>query len=585
MVLAAIVTAAAPPLVRRTKSPRKAHFQKAKLSNPPSGATLFPQRLAPWAPRTTLSSTLSRSGGKFAAPPMTSTDFVPLPALVDAQAASRPRHPALVLDGQSIDYATLNRLADRVAAALQRDGVPAQGTVAICAAMSIGYVAAFLGALRAGVAVAPLSPALNPDTLRTMVRDAGARRVFVDATTREALRGGAQAGPDAPCIALDDSAAGLPFSQWLAPAGTRPAPVAIRPDWAFNLIYSSGTTGVPKGIIQPFGMRASHVRRAAQGGYGPDSVALLATPLYSNTTLVSLLPTLALGGTVVLMGKFDAGRYLALAARHRATHTILVPVQYQRILAHADFAGTDLSAFRYKFCTSAPFPAALKAEVLQRWPGALIEYYGMTEGGGRCELRAHEHPHKLHTVGRPSADTDMRLLGDDGRELPPDAPPGTPGEIVGHSSGMMSGYHNQPAKTAEAEWFDARGKRFIRTGDVGYFDADGFLVLMDRKKDMVISGGFNLYPSDIEAVLLKHADVADAAVVGVPSERWGETPVAFVVPRAGAAASAEALLEWVNGRLEKMQRLAALELTGELPRNAIGKVLKRELRERFGRAP
>uniref|UniRef100_UPI0005B8A05A AMP-binding protein n=1 Tax=Cupriavidus sp. WS TaxID=1312922 RepID=UPI0005B8A05A len=148
---------------------------------------------------------------------MTSTDFVPLPALVDAQAASRPRHPALALDGQSIDYATLNRLADRVAAALQRDGVPAQGTVAICAAMSIGYVAAFLGALRAGVAVAPLSPALNPDTLRTMVRDAGARRVFVDATTREALRGGAQAGPDAPCIALDDSAAGLPFSQWLGP--------------------------------------------------------------------------------------------------------------------------------------------------------------------------------------------------------------------------------------------------------------------------------------------------------------------------------------------------------------------------------
>ncbi|MGO4330299.1 class I adenylate-forming enzyme family protein [Cupriavidus sp. 2TAF22] len=515
---------------------------------------------------------------------MTATEFIPLAALVDAHGTQRPHHPAVVLDDRSIDYAGLNRLADRVAAALQRDGVPAQGTVAICAATSIEYVAAFLGSLRAGVAVAPLSPALNPATLRGMVQDSGACRLFIDATTREALSG-LGTDPGVPCIALDDSHAGQPFSQWLAAGNARPAPPAIGPDWAFNLIYSSGTTGVPKGIIQPFGMRASHVQRAAQGGYGPDSVTLLSTPLYSNTTLVSLFPTLALGGTVVLMRKFDAGQYLALAARHRATHTILVPVQYQRILAHADFDATDLSSFRVKFCTSAPFSAALKAEALQRWPGMLIEYYGMTEGGGRCELRAHEHPDKLHTVGRPSADTDMRLLDNHGRELPPDAPPGTPGEIVGHSSGMMSGYHNQPAKTAEVEWFDAGGKRFIRTGDVGYFDADGFLVLMDRKKDMVISGGFNLYPSDIEAVLMTHADVADAAVVGVPSERWGETPVAYVVLRAGAAAGTQALLDWANGRLEKMQRLAALEFTDELPRNAIGKVLKRDLRERFGRAP
>ncbi|MDF3835556.1 class I adenylate-forming enzyme family protein [Cupriavidus basilensis] len=514
----------------------------------------------------------------------TSTDFTSLPALVDAQGALRPRHPAVVLDQRSIDFASLNRLADRVAAALQRDGVPARSVVAICAATSIEYVATFLGSLRAGVAVAPLSPSLNPQTLRAMVQDAGARQLFIDASTREALLG-LEAGLGVPCIALDDADAGLAFTRWLAPGDARPAPVEVQPDWAFNLIYSSGTTGVPKGIIQPFGMRSSHVQRATQGGYGPDSVTLLSTPLYSNTTLVSLFPTLSLGGTVVLMGKFDAGQYLELAARHRVTHTMLVPVQYQRILAHPAFAETDLSSFRYKFCTSAPFAAALKAEVLQRWPGALIEYYGMTEGGGRCELRVHEHPGKQHTVGRPSPDSDMRLLDDDGRELPPDAPRGTPGEIVGHSPAMMSGYHNHPAKTAEAEWFDASGKRFIRTGDVGYFDADGFLILMDRKKDMVISGGFNIYPSDIEAVLMAHPDIADAAVVGVPSERWGETPVAFVVPRPGAAADAAALLAWANGQLEKMQRLAALELSQELPRNAIGKVLKRDLRERFGRAP
>src|SRR4051812_33306956 len=146
---------------------------------------------------------------------------------------------------------------------------------------------------------------------------------------------------------------------------------------------------------------------------------------------------------------------------------------------------------------------------------------------------------------------------------------------------MMTGYYNQPAKTAEAEWFDPTGKRFIRTGDVGRFDADGFLTLLDRKKDMIISGGFNIYPSDLEAVLREHPDVADAAVVGVASGAWGETPGAYVVRKPGAAADAQALMAWVNERVGKTQRLAALELTDALPRSAIGKVLKRELRDRF----
>jgi acyl-CoA synthetase (AMP-forming)/AMP-acid ligase II len=147
---------------------------------------------------------------------------------------------------------------------------------------------------------------------------------------------------------------------------------------------------------------------------------------------------------------------------------------------------------------------------------------------------------------------------------------------------MMTGYHNQPEKTAEAEWHDPAGKRFIRTGDIGRFDADGFLVLLDRKKDMIISGGFNLYPSDLEAILREREDVADVAVVGVPSERWGETPVAFVVPKAGATLDAAGLLAWTNSRVGKTQRLAAVELIDILPRSAIGKVLKRELREGYG---
>jgi len=317
--------------------------------------------------------------------------------------------------------------------------------------------------------------------------------------------------------------------------------------------------------------------RGGRFGYSRETVTLLATPLYSNTTLVVFFPTVAFGGTVVLMEKFDVDRYLALAERRHVTHTMLVPVQYQRLMASPRFGAHDLSSFHMKFCTSAPFAAALKADVLARWPGGLVEFYGMTEGGGTCILAAHEHPDKLHSVGQPVEGHDIRLIDEDGRELPR----GATGEVVGHSAGMMAGYHGQPAKTAEAEWFDATGKRFIRTGDVGRFDDDGFLTLVDRRKDMIISGGFNLYPSDLEAVLRGHPAVADAAVAGVPSERWGETPAAWVVVREGATVAAEELRAWANGRLGKTQRIAHLALVDELPRSAIGKVLKRELRDRF----
>jgi acyl-CoA synthetase (AMP-forming)/AMP-acid ligase II len=353
----------------------------------------------------------------------------------------------------------------------------------------------------------------------------------------------------------------------------------VQPTDPFNIIYSSGTTGTPKGIVQPHGMRWAHVMRASRYGYGSDSVVLLATPLYSNTTLVAFLPALASGGHAHLMARFDALAYLQLAQALRATHTMLVPVQYRRIMSLPRFGDFDLSSLHAKLSTSAPFDAALKADVLARWPGGLVEIYGLTEGGGTCILDAHLHPDKLHTVGRPAPGHDIRLVDEQGQELP--AGPSTVGEIVGHSPGMMTGYHGQPAKTREAEWFAAAGKRFIRTGDVGRFDEAGFLVLMDRRKDMVISGGFNVYPSDLEAVLRRHPAVDDAAVVGVPSERWGETPVAFVVARSGTAFEEAELLAWFNARVGKTQRLHALRHIDALPRSAIGKVLKRELRDRF----
>jgi acyl-CoA synthetase (AMP-forming)/AMP-acid ligase II len=508
--------------------------------------------------------------------------FRAIPDLIRGHAAQQPRHAALVHEGRMLDYGGLDALMDRVAAALQRDGLEPQDTIAICAGTSLEYAAVFLGALRAGIAVAPLAPSSTAQSLERMLADAVAKRLFLDAAASEALAP-VRERIAAQWVALDASlgarAFGRPFDDWVAAEGARPDSVSIRPEWAFNIIYSSGTTGAPKGIVQPHAMRWGHLQRAAPYGYGPDAVTLLATPLYSNTTLVGFFPTLGMGGTAVLMGRFDAAAYLALAERHRATHTMLVPVQYQRIMALADFHRFDLASFRFKLCTSAPFAASLKADILKRWPGGLVEFYGLTEGGGTCILAAHEHPHKLHTVGRPAPGHDIRLIGEAGREVAA----GEAGEVVGRSSVMMSGYHNRPAMTAEAEWFDAAGTRYIRSGDIGRFDADGFLTLLDRKKDMIISGGFNIYPSDLESVLREHAEVAEVAVVGVPSARWGETPVAFVVLETGSAASAGALLVWANGRLGKTQRLAAVELIVSLPRSAIGKVMKRELREAYAK--
>ncbi|WP_227753683.1 MULTISPECIES: class I adenylate-forming enzyme family protein [Ramlibacter] len=490
--------------------------------------------------------------------------------LVREHAAARPFQPALIQGERQVTWGQLDAMADRIAASLQRDGVKPQQSIAICGGNSLEYAALFLGALRAGVVVAPIPTGATPEQLAGMVEDSEAAHFFVDAAAHP-IRTRARR------ISMDGSASPS-LQAWLAPEGSRPAPVAIDPAWAFNIIYSSGTTGTPKGIVQPHGMRWMHVVRADSYGYSASSVTLLATSLCSNTTLVCFFPTIAKGGCAVFMDtpRFDPQVYLRLAQRHRVTHTMLVPVQYRRVMAVPDFDRYDLSAFVMKFCTSAPFHADLKADVLRRWPGGLVEFYGMTEGGGTCILEAHNFPGKLHTVGRPAEGHDIRLIDEAGQVLPA----GEVGEVVGRSGAMMTGYKHQPGKTRDAEWYDAQGQRFIRTGDVGRFDEDGFLVLMDRRKDMVISGGFNIYPSDLEAVLREHPAVADAAVVGVPSEEWGETPVAFVVPREGAPDEG-ALRAWANERLGKTQRLSAVRFMHELPRSEIGKVLKRELRDGF----
>ena len=267
-------------------------------------------------------------------------DFGLVADLIHGYAAERPQHPALIHDGRVLTYGELDSLMDRVAASLQRDGIEAGEVISICAASCVEYGAIFLGALRAGVAVAPLAPSSTPQALATMLADCGAKILFLD----DAI-GAALGGQELPAALRQ-----VPMSMqgWLAPEGAQPQPVQIDPGAPFNIIYSSGTTGTPKGIVQSHRMRWAHVHRAALARYDRTAVTICSTPLYSNTTLVSFLPTLARGGTAVLMAKFDALKFLQLAQRHGATHAMLVPVQYQRIMDLPEFDGFDLSALPHE---------------------------------------------------------------------------------------------------------------------------------------------------------------------------------------------------------------------------------------------
>ena len=485
----------------------------------------------------------------------------------------QPDKPALCDETGELTWAELADRIERIAARLQLDGLAPGQSVAILGTSTVAYASVFLGAVRAGGVAAPLTTSATPDQLAAMAADSGARHIFVDRAKLAELGDDCFGGLSR--IVLDEE-----IEEWMAPEGTRAEPVQPEPADPFNIIYSSGTTGTPKGIVQSHLMRWRQFARTASSlleGGGPV-ISLASTPLYSNTTMVAFLAPLLAGGTVRIIGKFDCGRWLAHAEADRTTMTMLVPVQYQRLMDYADFDRFDLSALRLKYCTSAPFSAELKREVLARMPGALIEIYSMTEGGVVCLLPAHEFPDKLHTVGRPAPGSELRVLDDDDIEVAP----GGAGHLVGRSGTMMSGYRNQTDKTREGYWTDpATGETWQRMGDIGRIDADGFVELVGRAKDMIISGGFNIYPADLEAALESDPRVAEAAVIGVPSRAWGETPVGFVrLARDFDDRHLPAILAETNGKLGKTQRLSALHAVDEMPRSHIGKLLKSELRER-----
>ena len=340
---------------------------------------------------------------------------------------------------------------------------------------------AYLGAVAAGAIAVPLPMSLRADGVAGLLQNCDPRLIVADPAGVEICNEiAAMRWPV------------LPFGPELrATDGADPRPAD--PAAPFNIIYSSGTTGQPKGILHSHAMRDGQARRVTFG-LGPGSRMLLSTPLYSNTTLIPLLAALFHGGTVRLMRKFDALDYLGIVQDWRASHTMLVPVQYRRLMDRPEFDGFDLTSMQVKQSTSALFDATLKADVMKRFPGNLIEVYGLTEGGVSSVLDARAHPDRLDTVGRPAPGVELSVIDAEDRELAP----GATGEVIGRSTLMMSGYWGRPDLTEAMLWRDPDGREFFRSGDLGFIDPEGFLHIVGRRKEMINSGGFNVYPVDLK---------------------------------------------------------------------------------------
>lgn len=466
----------------------------------------------------------------------------------------------------------------RVANALAAAGLKKGDRVAVL--MNNSYVMAevMFGIIRGGFVAVPLNVAITDAAVAGMIANCAARAVFA-ADEHVARVDGLRPQLDG-ClvrVAADAGSDGWQdYTAFVDAASATPPALDIGPRDECNIIYSSGTTGLPKGIVHDHVCRQAWAREMAVAlRYHSGARTLCNLGLFSNISWVAMLATIYTGGTIVIDRQFAAEHCLEHIQRERITHTAMVPLQYQRLLESEHLGQYELSSLDAYMCCGSPLAPALKRAIMDRLPGQFIELYGLTEGLVTI-LPPEDMRQRIESVGRPAPGQRLAILGNDETILKA----GEPGEIVGTAPYMMAGYYDNDQANDEATWVHPDGSRWLRTGDIGKVDAHGFLTLVDRKKDMIISGGQNVFPADIEAVMLAHERVREVAVVGVPHDKWGETPLAVVV--AADDVDPQALTAWTNARTGKQQRIEAAVVVSELPRNANGKVLKRELRQIFG---
>ncbi len=504
-----------------------------------------------------------------------------------ANAAARPEHTALVCGARRFTYAEFHRLVNRVAHALRARGLGPGGRVALLLGNGPEFLAVTHAAATLGALAVPINYRWRRDEIAYLLADAAPAVLVVDAAhAAEAAAARDQAGVPAraSCLVVGGGS-DLPSFEDAVAAAPDDVPPAATQESGFNvLVYTSGTTGRPKGVMHPtfdpkLGFEAQK-RLVGMWGFTADDVHLVVGPMYHTMPNAYAAQHLFVGATVVVMPRFDAEECLRLIATERVTTTSMVPAHFIRILELPDAvrARYDLSSLRKVLHAAAPCPPDVKRRIMNVFPtDSVWEFYGATEGPGTIIPPA-EWLRKPGSVGRPWPGVTVKIRDDEGRELGPDQI----GTIwLSPLGGRAFSYHNAPEKTAAA-FSDG----YFTVGDMGYLDADGYLFIADRRTDMVITGGVNVYPAEIEAALVSHADVVDAAVFGIPDDRWGESLLAVVEARRGATPSADALVAWCKERLADYKAPRRIEFTPELPRDPNGKVLKRQLREPYwaGRA-
>jgi long-chain acyl-CoA synthetase len=492
----------------------------------------------------------------------------------------RPHHTAVVFGDKRLTHLDFNKSINRLANAMLNLGIKKGSKVATVLPNCLELLETYWASAKVGAVVVPMSILLMESGLRSLLKDADVEMVITYMAFVEVIN---SIRDDLPklrpgCCLLVDSTTIEGFHNFhslkKAAQASEPEVVEIRGDDLFNILYSSGTTGLPKGIVHTHDIRLAYGTSFATAfRMSPESVTLHAGAIVFNGAFVDLMPTVFQGATYILLPQFDPVIFIDTIDKEKVTHVMMVPAQIIAMLNAPNFDPPKLASLEMILALGAPLHLEHKATLNRLLPGRFYELYGLTEGFVTV-LDKLDYHRKPASVGIPLPLFEMKILDGSGLELPPEQV----GEICGKGPILMPGYYKRDDLTEKAivdGW--------LHSGDLGYVDEDGFLYLVDRMKDMIISGGVNVYPRDIEEVIVQHPEVNEAAVFGIPDEKWGEVPFATVTTVPLAQVSEQDLKAWVNSRVgAKFQRISGVKIIDDFPRNVAGKTLKRSLREMFG---